>query len=128
MGALLVVGLLAGCSGASDDTSTKSGGGADGWSGRTNIEAIFESYCSGCHGTQWSTCWNVQESASLVDEMVSSGAMPRVGMLTTSDKTTLVDWLGQGAPCSGTRPSGDDAGMGMIPLPPTGPAEAPGSP
>jgi hypothetical protein len=34
---------------------------------------------------------------------VSSGAMPRSGPLSPSDKTTLLAWLGAGAPCTGPR-------------------------
>jgi hypothetical protein len=104
---------LAACSGAAPG-----GGGTvvppsgDGWTGQTNIEAIFEASCSGCHGTQWSTCWDVQENAAGVDDMVSSGAMPRSGSLSAADKSTLLAWLGRGAPCTGTKPDGggDDGG------------------
>jgi hypothetical protein len=34
---------------------------------------------------------------------VSSGAMPRSGPLSPSDKTTLLDWLQAGAHCTGPR-------------------------
>jgi hypothetical protein len=90
----------------------------DGWTGQTNIEAIFEASCSGCHGTQWSTCWNVQESVASVDDMVSSGAMPQSGSLSPSDRSTLVAWLGRGAPCTGTRPDGGGGGYDGGDLPP----------
>lgn len=112
------LGLLAviGCSGAG-------GGGAegtsnDGWTGQTNLEAIFEADCSGCHGTQWSSCWDVQSDAQGVDDMVSSGAMPQSGSLSPSDKNTLITWLGQGAPCTGPKPaegSSSSGGGGGLP-------------
>jgi hypothetical protein len=96
---------------AGDDSSPP----GDGWQGQTNIEAIFESSCTQCHGTLWSTCWNVQACATIVDNAVSSGAMPRNGPLPPSEKSALLDWLGQGAPCSGAKPADDDAGC-MVPL------------
>jgi hypothetical protein len=118
---------VAGCSGASAGTGGSGGSGGsvnDGWTGRTNVEAIFESYCSRCHGDQWSTCWDVQGSASEVDYMISSGQMPRVGTLTPLDKSTLLGWLGGGAPCSGARPS-NSGGMDDAGGPPVGFAETP---
>jgi len=96
---------------AGDDSSAP----GDGWQGRTDIEAIFESSCAQCHGTMWSACWDVQACATVVDDAVSSGAMPRNGPLPPSEKSALLDWLGQGAPCSGPKPAGDDAGC-MVPL------------
>jgi hypothetical protein len=128
----LAVSLLAltlGCSvGSPGEGSGGEGGSPDpnGWTDRTNIEAIFESYCSGCHGTQWSTCWDVRASSGLVDSMIASGAMPRTGMLTAPDKSALLTWLGEGAPCEGTPPSNDGGGDGQDggitgPLPPTEP-------
>jgi hypothetical protein len=96
---------------AGDDSSPP----GDGWQGRTNIEAIFESSCAQCHGTTWSACWQVQACATEVDNAVSSGAMPRNGPLPASEKSALLDWLGRGAPCSGPKPAGDDAGC-MLPL------------
>ena len=90
---------------AGDDSSPP----GDGWQGRTNIEAIFESSCAPCHGITWSACWQVQACATVVDDAVSSGDMPRNGPLPDSEKTVLLQWLGQGAPCSGPKPD-DDAG------------------
>jgi hypothetical protein len=125
--AVSLLALTAGCSGGSpgEGSGGEEGGSADpnGWTGRTNVEAIFESYCSGCHGTQWSTCWNVQASHGLVDSMISSGEMPRIGALTAPDKSTLLTWLAEGAPCEGTPPSTDGGGDGQdggiaYPLPP----------
>jgi hypothetical protein len=131
--ALSLAALTLGCSGGSVGESSGGEGGSanpDGWTGRTNVEAIFESYCSGCHGTQWSTCWDVQASGSLVDSMIASGEMPRTGMLTPSDKSTLLTWLGDGAPCEGTSSSGDGGSAGQDggvaqPLPPTEPVAGP---
>jgi hypothetical protein len=112
--AVLTFAALLGCSGApGGSSSTTPPPPDDGWSGRTNVEAIFESYCSGCHGTTWSSCWTVQENADTVQSAVSSGAMPRGTPLAPSDKTTLLAWLDQGAPCSGTKPS-DDGGVVVI--------------
>ncbi len=76
------------------------------------MEAVFEASCSGCHGTQWSSCWTVQANAQEVGEAVSSGAMPRGGSLSSADKATVVNWVGEGAPCSGTKP--EDAGVVFI--------------
>ena len=102
--ALTAAAALLGCSGGSG--SGQSGGAPDdGWEGRTNIEAIFEASCSGCHGQQWSSCWDVQACASSVQDMVSTGAMPRGGSLSASDRSALLGWLGEGAPCSGVQPA-----------------------
>jgi mono/diheme cytochrome c family protein len=117
--ALVIVsslGALCGCSGAASSSSTQQPPPPpdDGWSGRTNVEAVFESSCSGCHGSAWSSCWNVQASESEVEGAVSSGAMPLGGALSSSDKQTVVGWLNEGAPCSGTKPTGDDAGVVIV--------------
>jgi hypothetical protein len=101
--ALSAAAALAGCSGGAGNGQT-GGTPSDGWDGRTNIEAIFEASCNGCHGQQWSSCWGVQACAASVDGMVSSGAMPRGGSLSASDRSTLLVWLGAGAPCSGVEP------------------------
>jgi hypothetical protein len=116
---------LAGCSGGSGDpgdvTHDPPDAGpdsppppGDGWDGRTNVEAIFEASCARCHGTQWSTCWTVQACATSVDSAVSSGAMPRGSSLSASDKSTLLSWLGDGAPCAGTKPAGPGGCGGVI--------------
>jgi hypothetical protein len=104
---------LAACSGGSGSGGTE-GAPTDGWTGQTNIEAIFEASCAGCHGTQWSTCWDVQENATTVSGAVSSGAMPQSGSLSPSDRSTLLAWLGRGAPCSGTKPDGGGTSSGGI--------------
>jgi len=104
---------LAACSGGSGSGGTEEAPG-DGWTGQTNIEAIFEASCSGCHGTQWSSCWGVQGSATTVEGAVSSGAMPQSGSLSPSDRSTLLTWLGRGAPCTGTRPEGGGSSSGGI--------------
>jgi hypothetical protein len=106
---LVAVGLsaaaaLSGCSAGAGSAQT-GGTPDDGWDGRTNIEAIFEASCAGCHGQQWSSCWDVQACAGSVDAMVSSGAMPRGGSLSASDRSSLLGWLGAGAPCSGVKPA-----------------------
>jgi hypothetical protein len=90
----------------------------DGWSDQTNIEAVFEANCSGCHGTQWASCWDVQASASVVESMIAGGAMPRGSVLSPSDKSTVLDWLSAGAPCTGTKPSGGDNDGGIVEGPP----------
>lgn len=109
LGVLALTGCSGGPSSASGDVTSSDasadGAPGDGWDGRTNVEAIFEASCSGCHGQQWSTCWDVQACASTVDEMVSSGAMPRGGTLSASDRSTMLTWLGEGAPCSGPKPT-----------------------
>jgi hypothetical protein len=96
---------LVGCSSGDGGGGTVEPPG-DGWSGQTNIEAIFEANCSSCHAQQWSSCWNVQACAASVQGAVSSGAMPRNGKLSSSDRSTLLAWFGDGAPCSGTMPTG----------------------
>jgi hypothetical protein len=101
---LIAAAALLGCSGGAG--SGQSGGAPDdGWEGRTNIEAIFEASCAGCHAKQWSSCWNVQACAASVDSMVSSGAMPRGGSLSASDRSALLGWFGEGAPCNGVKPA-----------------------
>jgi hypothetical protein len=114
--AVLAFAALLGCSGApggGGSSTTTPPPPTDGWENQTNIEAIFESSCSGCHGATWSSCWTVQANADNVESAVSSGAMPRGTPLTTSDKATLLAWLGDGAPCSGTKPS-EDAGVVFV--------------
>jgi hypothetical protein len=114
---------LAGCSGgngaplgstSNPDGGTEDGGYNEGWDGQTNIEAIFAANCSGCHGTGWASCWNVQASSQEVESAVSSGAMPRGGALSAPDKSTLLTWLSAGANCTGPRenPNGGGGGSG----------------
>jgi hypothetical protein len=117
--ALVVVALsaaatLVGCSGGAGSGQT-GGTPDDGWDGRTNIEAIFEASCAGCHGQQWSSCWNVQACVASIDQAVSSGAMPRGSSLSASDRSTLLGWLGEGAPCNGFKPAttGNACGGGV---------------
>jgi hypothetical protein len=86
----------------------------DGWSGRTNVEAVFEASCSGCHSSQWSTCWDVQQSAASVQNAISSGFMPRGGSLSPQDKSTVLTWLMQGAPCAGTAPPAPEGGAILV--------------
>lgn len=100
---------IVGCSGGSAQSTSDD----DGWTGQTDIEAIFEASCSGCHSTQWSSCWNVQANAELVDQMVSSGEMPQGGGLSPSDESTVTAWLRKGAPCSGTKPAGEGSSGGV---------------
>jgi hypothetical protein len=110
------------------DAADATGDGAPnlGWTKQTDIEKIFATYCSGCHGTAWASCWSVQEGAASIESVVSSGAMPRGATMSSSDKTTLLAWLDAGAPCTGT-PSPYDAGGGgtMFPFPLGGVAAAP---
>jgi hypothetical protein len=125
---VLVAGsALAGCSGGAggatsgttaDGDAGTDGGYNDGWQGQTNIEAIFEASCSGCHGSAWASCWSVQASGSQIQGAVSSGAMPRGGTLSASDKTTLLGWLSAGATCTGPRenPNGGGSGGGGPPV------------
>jgi len=123
---ILAASALAGCSGgngasvgstANPDAGTD-GGYNDGWDGQTNIEAIFEASCSGCHGTGWASCWNVQASNQEVASAVSSGAMPRGSALSASDKSTLLAWLSAGADCTGPRenPTGGGGSGGGVPV------------
>lgn len=124
--ALVTGSALAGCSGGAGAPSTTTGGDDagtdggynDGWQGQTNIEAIFEASCSGCHGTAWASCWNVQASGSEIQGAVSSGAMPRGGALSASDKASLLGWLSAGASCTGHRenPTGGGSGGGGPPV------------
>jgi hypothetical protein len=109
----LCAAVLQACSAPATAPSDTDADSDDGWTGRTNIEAVFAASCSGCHATQWSTCWDVQESAASVQGAITSGAMPRGGALSPSDKDTVLSWLQQGAPCSGTNPAGADAGPGL---------------
>jgi hypothetical protein len=102
--ALSAAAALVGCSGSSGGGQT-GGTPTDGWEGRTNVEAIFEASCAGCHAQQWSTCWDVQACAASVEGAVSSGAMPRGNSLSASDRSNLLGWLDEGAPCSGVKPA-----------------------
>jgi hypothetical protein len=117
----LAVGALAlvACSRSHGAGGTDGPPSDDGWTGQTNIEAIFEASCSGCHAAQWSSCWDVQESVTSVEGEVASGAMPQSGSLSPSDRSTLLAWLGRGAPCTGTKPAeGGDGGGDGGDLPP----------
>jgi hypothetical protein len=105
-------------SGLSNDVDEPDAAINFGWTNETNIQGIFQTYCAPCHGAQWSSCWNVQANAAIIDEMVSTGAMPRNGGFPSSDKATLLAWLDAGAPCTGT-PQPFDAGGGPPP-PPSG--------
>jgi hypothetical protein len=99
---------------SSDGGESGDAGSNMGWGSQTAVEDIFVKYCSGCHGAQWSTCWNVQDNATGIASLVSSGAMPRGSTLPPSVKTTLLDWLEEGAPCASPPPDGGfDAGMTM---------------
>ncbi|MGO9836728.1 MAG: hypothetical protein ACLP1X_21235 [Polyangiaceae bacterium] len=120
----LCAAVLQACSAAPSARSDTDADSDDGWTGRTNIEAVFAASCSGCHATQWSTCWDVQESATSVQGAITSGAMPRGGALSPSDKNTVLSWLQEGAPCSGTNPAGPDAGAGQGGPPVMGIAES----
>jgi hypothetical protein len=116
----LLLGLtLVACNGESATGGAGGGGGSngngnDGWSGQTRVESILEKSCAGCHGTQFSSCWNVQDDASEIEGAVASGAMPRSGELAASDKAALLHWLRDGAHCSGKRPEGSGSGGGSI--------------
>ncbi|HEY1690911.1 MAG TPA: hypothetical protein VGG39_02040 [Polyangiaceae bacterium] len=105
--AAAVAGLaMIGCSGGAGNGNGGTGNvGGDDWSGHTNVEAIFEASCASCHGSQWSSCWQVNACAPAVESEVSSGAMPLNGALSTPDRTTLTSWLAAGAPCAGAKPA-----------------------
>jgi hypothetical protein len=115
----LLAAATVGCSGGSGSSTTTGAGDNPGWTGQTNVEAIFAANCSECHGDAWSSCWNVQASASIVESEVASGDMPRSGPLSASDKATLVDWLSAGAECTGPRepPTGGGGSGGGEPTP-----------
>ena len=104
--------MLAGCSSGSGSTPASTD---DGWSGRTNVEAVFQSYCSGCHASQWDSCWVVSASAGEIEPEIESGDMPQGTTMAPADKATLTTWFSQGAPCAGTPPA--DAGATMITVP-----------
>jgi len=117
--AIVTGSALVGCSGgagaplASNPDGGTDGGYNDGWDGQTNIEAIFEASCAGCHGTAWSSCWNVQASSQEIASLVSSGAMPRSGPLSAPDKSALLGWLSAGASCTGPRENPTGGGVGV---------------
>jgi hypothetical protein len=103
-----------GGSNGGDAGETDDAGSNMGWGSQTGVQDIFVTYCSGCHGAQWSTCWNVQDNATVIGDAVSSGAMPRGSTLPSSVKAALLDWLKEGAPCASPPPDGGfDAGMVM---------------
>jgi len=123
LAAMVSASVVVGCSGSpvshgetnddGPDASTEVDVGLNmGWTGQTNIEAIFEANCSQCHSTGWSSCWTVQANVDSIQAMVSSGAMPRSGALTASDKSTLLTWLGEGANCTGPREPPSNQGIG----------------
>ena len=83
-------------------------GDAGPWSDHTDIEAIFQKYCSNCHGTTWQSCWTDQANESSLSSAISSGAMPRGTTMAAADKSAVLAWLSSGAPCAGPY---QDAGM-----------------
>jgi hypothetical protein len=95
--------------------------GPYGWGERTDIEEIFQKYCTGCHGTTWQSCWTDQADESALDSVISSGAMPRGTTMAAADKSAVLGWLSSGAPCVGPY---QDAG-GVIIVGGTSGAEAP---
>jgi hypothetical protein len=106
---------MLGCTPESRGSGSGGSGGAgnnDGWGDRTDIQAIFENACSGCHSTQFSSCWDVQSDTPSIEGAVSSGFMPRGAPLSPSDKQSLLHWLRDGADCSGKRPDGSGGGGG----------------
>jgi hypothetical protein len=98
------------------DASYEAGGGDAapnlGWTNQTNIEGIFTKYCFSCHGTQFSSCFDVQSIATDIETVVSSGSMPRGQTMAAADKQTLLAWLKAGAKCTGVDP--EDAGAGQV--------------
>jgi hypothetical protein len=98
-------------SGGSDGTGTSAGaggsaGGGTPWGTRTDVEAIFAKDCSGCHADEWTSCWNVHESAEAIESAIATGDMPRGSTMAASDKATVLAWLQAGAPCEGPEPDG----------------------
>jgi len=94
------------------------GGGDDadasdnlGWGNQTEVESIVTTSCGGCHGFQ--SCWSIQAEAAEAQQEVSSGAMPEGTPLTASEKATLLEWLQDGAPCSGSQPAGQPVSVGV---------------
>ena len=75
-----------------------------GWGTQTNVEAVFASNCTGCHASEWESCWNVQSASSGVEGMISTGSMPPGGGLSSTDRATVLAWLDAGAPCVGPPP------------------------
>lgn len=120
LAAPLSAAFLPACGGGSSSGSSATNQNQNnlGWDGQTNIQAAFEANCSQCHGAQWASCWDVQASASVVESAISSGAMPRGGGLSASDKALMLGWLAAGAQCTGPRPTGGDDG-GVTDPPPT---------
>jgi hypothetical protein len=108
------------CGGSPSGSSSNTNDDPSGWGTNTQVEAVLAANCSGCHSSQWDSCWNVQASAQEIESLVSSGAMPRGGSMSSSDKSTLLNWLSAGASCSGTKPSGGGSSSGGG-GPPTGP-------
>jgi hypothetical protein len=83
-----------------------------GWTGQENIETIFTTYCANCHGTAWASCWDDQTADQTLSSVIQSGFMPRGTTMTAADKSTVLNWLDAGAPCTGTPPG--DSGTGTI--------------
>jgi hypothetical protein len=107
---LVLFSTLTACSGGGESQSSA---GADvGWTGHTDIQSTFADNCSRCHDSAWASCWSVQASASSVESVVSSGEMPLGGSLSATDKSAVLAWLDQGAPCSGTKPDDVQGGGG----------------
>jgi hypothetical protein len=113
--ALFFVLLLSACAvrtgdpgggGGSGEGGGGGGGQNDGWGSRTDIEAIFQNDCSSCHGSAWSSCWDVHGSASTLQDAIASGAMPRGQTMAPSDRTAVLAWLQAGAACVGPEPDG----------------------
>jgi hypothetical protein len=96
---LLVVLLVAGCSGGDDSDCADASDapvacGTDTWA--SFGENFFQTHCSECHVDFEHA--SVQTSAATYSSAISSGAMPRGGNLASCDRARAVAYLNCGAP------------------------------
>ncbi len=58
----------------------------------------FATYCSRCHSDAWSSYANVQSDSQSLQDVISSGAMPRGGGLSEAERQRLLAWIACGLP------------------------------
>jgi hypothetical protein len=109
--ALLLALTSSACSGeAGGGTPDADGGDGDGWA---EVGPLFDEYCSTCHGSAWSSCWDAHDGAGELADMIQSGAMPRSGPMAPADKAAVLSWLQGGAPCAEPEPDGGSPMVGI---------------
>lgn len=108
---LFALTLLSKCSGKKDSVNSNPPGGGTDCSTiqakfAANVYPIIQASCqgSGCHnntdkanGHAWTTYAEIAANASAINAAVQSGAMPKTGSLTATQKNIINCWVNSGA-------------------------------